>query len=605
MTYTLDQIKDIIFLNPNKVLVALACKMHKELILHTEGIGMKDAMQREDFFENKYLYESRYNKAVSNKDVFHSILNEEEMIFTARGGTTSLNLKGANEKKINAMLADVVDGISLHKWIETFALPAFRSDPMSVILMEVEPVFDTDGNDTNQPKCYPTYKSITTIFDYELDGRDLNYVCFKLKKEDLISFGITDPNWVDKANYPNPQKDGKDVPYYRFIDGSQDIIVKKENNAITTSFAIKQKNPIKNSWGKVPAFITSDLIYFANPKIFGSPLQFLVELGNTFLFDRSVRDLQKRYHGFAKAIEPLLKCSTCGGEGLIKGSACPDCTIAGQDKGSGYKLQSKISDVAKFPLEMLKEGNAPSFDFKKIFGYVTPDIESWNKQDLSLMDQIKWMYQVYWHTPYVTHTTGMSSGKSNSDNRKTATETISNLQPKYARLNNTADWAEKTETAIANLLIQYVIGPAEAKASISYGRNYILETPQELYEQYRDQCNDGVNDEIKDASLERYYRALYQSDATKLAIMLKLMNVIPFPHLTVKDAEVSPIITQDDKLAKMYSGEWIRSVNKMEILSKEVPALKDMLTAFVAPKLKKVIEVIATEAIQVQEKTSK
>lgn len=586
-TYSLPEIQNIVVTNPNKNIIAKGQKRHHKLMLHLHGTGMKEAMKREDYFENADIWKARNEYAISNKDMFSRTLQQEEMVFTARGGSAHFNLTGSQEKELKMLLDDVDYELSLHKWVRNFALNAYRADPMGLIFMEVEQLFETDGKLIPTPKCYPTYKSIDNIYDYEPNGRKLEYVCFHLNVQDLLNFGINDPDYTQVPQLQQTSdvnvvmKDqNKRVPYYRFVDDTNDVIVKlTDGKTVTIVTNMEQKNPIPNPWKQVPAFIISDLICFDDPTCFASPLEFTVELADCFLFDRSVRDLQKKYHGFAKAVEPLLKCPTCAGIGNVKGDPCPDCTPPGMNQGIGYKLKTKISDVAKFPLDIFE--TAQRFDFRNIFGYVTPDIESWEKQDSSLRDIEDLIYYTYWGVSNPNKPT-VKGGK---DGPETATKTVMNLQPKYARLNVTADWAEDCENKIANLIGQFWIQENYNGSSICFGRNYILETAQDVLDQYFDMRAKGVSDEVMDAQMERYYQVLYQSSPIDLAKFMKLLYVNPAPHLDKTDMKnLAP--TEQDYWEAYYFGEWYKSLEDAYIIDPKntIAKLKSELTAYVKAK---------------------
>lgn len=596
-TYNLVQIEKIILNNPNKELVVKGQKICKKLQMHLYGKNIKNYMKREDYFENADIYKQRTESPTSNRDVFARILQQEDMIFSSRGGSTSFNgLNPDGEKTMNTFLSNVRYDLSLRNWVKNFALPAYRTDPMGLIFMEVEQLLQLDGAPINTPKCYPTYKSINSVWDYLPNGRRLEYVCFQLEIKELPDYGIIDTEAVATQDNNNKPPSEKMSPYYRFVDDSQDIIVKKQEDTIVMATNTKVSNPIPNPWGKVPAIIISDLIEFDDPSCFASPINFIVELADSFLYDRSIRDLQKKYHGFAKAIEPLLSCPTCDGTGLAKGSACPDCTPNGQDRGTGYKLKTKISDVAKFPLEILEKG---SFDYKKIFGYVAPDITTWDKQDANLVSIESLMYRTYWGTEDANKTNGAkasssSSGGVSADNtQETATKTLMNLQPKYARLNATADWAERMENIIADMIGKFWFQDSFKESQIIYGRNWILETPVDLWQQYSDMRTAGAPDFLLDETLERYLRSLYQNAPNTLAKYTKLLKVEPFPHIDVKNClppgstpvNGSMVIPNDDDyLMKVYFGEWYSTLQEVYIIKTDVVKLKQDLLAYVEAK---------------------
>ena len=331
----------------------------------------------------------------------------------------------------------------------------------------------------------------------------------------------------------------------------------------------------------MPAFTASDIFKFDDPKCFASPLQFVIELCNSFMTDRSIRDLQKKYHGFAKAVEPLLKCPTCAGIGETHGNACPDCTPPGQNKGIGYKLRTKISEVSKFPLEILSE--VQRFDFRNIFGYVTPDIDSWKQQDATLDQLEQLIYYTYWGVSKPTQIQGTQAAGKTGD--KTAFEVGSNLKPKYARLNYTADWAQNTENLIADFIGQFWFDSAYQIGTkpISYGRNYILETANDLWGTYSDMRLSGAPDFMLDEALDRYLNALYQANPMQLAKYQKLTKVEPFPHLLPADAKAI-IPKEEDYWAKIYFGEWYDTLADIYIIDTPVETLRTALAAYVKAK---------------------
>lgn len=566
-TYQLDQIQSIILNNPAKPVLEKARKQADKLMLHLHGVGMDKAIRHVDYFCNKDVYNVQKEYAISNKDLFARLLEQEDMVFTAKGGSTSYGLPDAQEKQLSALLDNVSYGLSLRKWIKTIAREAYRADPMGIIFIEAEQMKVDGYGESNQPKAYPTYKSSYNIYDYLSNGRTMEYVVFRLTAAECIAFAIAD---TTLANLKPSQL----TDYYRFIDDEKDIIVKQVSEAVIIATNAPQ-NPLKNIWGKCPAFYCSDLMQFNDPCCFVSPLDLTVELADCFLYDRSVRDLQKKYHGFAKAVEPLLKCATCEGNGVVGATSCPDCTPAGAQKGSGYKLRTKVSDVAKFPLEILENAN---FDYNKIFGYVSPDIDGWEKQDSSLTDLENLMHQTLWGT---SNNTQQQQQKSMGE-QKTATEIDVNNAPKEAKLNMRADWAERTESLIADFIGSFWFEGFKASA-ISYGRNYILETAQKLMEHYQNLRVKGAPDFSMDEALEKYYHAVYQNNPKLLTIYTKLLKVEPFPHLAITGAQ--GIITDfTDYSQKLYFGEWYNTLTSDQIFVMQVPELKQLLKTYVMAK---------------------
>jgi len=565
--YSLPQIANIIKTNPNKALVRKGREMADKLMLHLHGVGMDSAIVQCEYFENKDIFGVRKKYSVSNKDMFGRLLQQEDMVFTAKGGSSYFNMGEDNEKRMSALLSDVRYGLSLRKWMHVFALRAYRADPMGIIFIEVDRLIEVDGQVVNAPKAYPTYKSVYSIFDYQPNGRRLDYVCFRLSAGDAIVYGVEDPQ-LKEFNKTQP------TDYYRFVDDAQDIIVKYDQDQ-----AQQIGKAIPNRWGRTPAFIVSDLMKFDDPSCFYSPVELTTELADCFLRDRSIRDLQKHYHGFSKAIEPLLDCGTCAGTGYVQAGACPECSpYTGAEKGTGYKMRTKVSDVARFPMSLADT----SFDWRKFFGYATPDVQGWEKQDTSLGDLENMIHWTYWGTGAPQRAQGPTT-KAGESQAESATKTLENRQPRYARLNMTADWSEKTEMLIADFIGEFWFDTAYRKASIAYGRYYILETPDELMVKYQEMRTKGAPEASLFESLEKYYHSSYQANPIELAIRLKLLYVEPFPHLKVSEAK-NIVTDQLDLNCKLYFGEWYSTTPDMLVLSMPVEKLRENLRAFVKAK---------------------
>lgn len=578
--YNHQEITDIIIKNPNKELLIYANNQRKALMLQINGVGMDDALGRMEYHENTAIYPERKKGAVSNKDLSRRILGDEDQVFTARGGSAIYNISGGKKsvEEFSKKIANVRYGWSLHKWMQNMAINAYRSDPMGVIFVETEQV-KTDGQIEPTPPAYPTYKSSGDIHDYDPNGRKLEYICFKLTKEELVSYGIYEQgqlNGIVGANVKFPTETDK---YFRFVDDAQDTIYVRDGDTIKEALVkAPNKATLKNTWGRVPGFIASDLLKFDKPRCFDSPFGIVLELARVFLRDRSIRDLQKLFFGFAKAYEPLLPCPTCNGEGVLGGKACRDCTPAGYDTGTGWKMDTKLGDIAKFPIGIFKDMHG--LKIADLFGYVTPDIAGWDKQDSSLEQLEALMSCTYWNTTE----TKVSGYNGTQDTAETATKTLTNLQPKYARLNTTADWAEGTERMIADLLGSYYYGTSWGGASISYGRGYILETPNEIFAQYQTMVTKGCPDVMLDEQFEKYIKCLYQNDPICQAKYLKLFEVEPFPHRKASEVEVSQLIPLTDKLAKVYFGEWEDTLKEDYIIQTDVATLRTKLRDYVAEK---------------------
>ena len=537
----LTKIQAIILQNPNKALVEYGRLKNTKLETLVLGENLDSFFEQSEYFENKEMFKER-KKTTSNVDLFGRLLQKEEIVFSARGGSAIYDgLTDKQTNDLNAYLDAVRSGISLREWIKSFAKKAYEVDPHGVVFIEKK----TDG--TNP---YPTYKSIQTIYDYSFNGQKCEYICFNLTDSQLKTIGVT-------------KKDG--LKYYRFVDEVKDYIFQVENQKATELLDYTQEH----GFTICPAFVISDIPYFKDINRRLSQLNLVEELAGAYLNDRSVRDLSKKKFGHQKMVEPLTKCRHCQGTGYINtNDICTHCN------GTGFNSTSKIADSIKIPLEMLAENT--SLDIKKIFTYIAPDIETWNKQDNSLADIEVLISDCFWGTDNRKYTTGASY---QSDLKETATKTMANLQPIYSRLGRTAEWAESLEEQITTVIGKYLY-PTLTDVSIKYGRDYILESTDELYAAYLDYKTKGSPIYLLNDYLERYLRSLYQNNPIELMLSLKMMEVEPLIHYTVKECKDAGYDGEVLK-AKMYFSEWYADKSVDYLLATKKEQLKKDLYAFV------------------------
>lgn len=535
------EILKIVKENPNKHIVKFGVDINDRLEKCILGENLNDFFKRNDYFENEQIHKER-KKTISNKDLFSMVLQKEMMVFNARGGSVLYDgITPAEQAKLNGYLDNVRNGINMRTWIQSYANKAYEVDPMGVIFIE-----KSDNGD-----AYPTYKSVKTVYDYKINGQHLDYVCFHLSdcEKDALE---------EKYNW----EDNDAAKYYRFVDEIADYIVEVANNQIT----IIDEFTIKHGFESCPAFVVSDVPYFKDINCRLSKLDNVIELAEQYQEDRSVRDLSKKYHGFPKLVEPLVKCDKCV-DGYIGKNICHHCD------GTGRKKISKVSDSIKLPLEMLAE-NA-SLDISKIFMYITPDIETWNKQDNSLSDLENQISDCFWGTDNRKYTSGANL---QSNLQETATKTMTNLQPVYSRLERTAEWAEQLEAKLV-----YYIGKLKYNSlksvSIQYGRNYILESTDEIYKQYLDYKKENSPQYILNDYLDRYLRSLYQNNPVELSMALKMMEVEPFIHYTVDECIKMGIIGEDLQ-QKQYFSQWYNSKTNDYLFATTAEKMKADLLEF-------------------------
>jgi hypothetical protein len=564
------QLVEILRNNPARATLNVARKKASRLNMHITGENLKDAITIMEDFEDDQKKNMRQKYARSNKDMFARVHRPIDKVFTAKGGSTIYSMPESAQKQFAAYLADIRNGLSLRKWVHMVALPAYLIDPMGLVFIEV----DTDG-----VSGYPTYKSTSDIFDYKLNGRRLEYVIFSLSLNEVCSL-------VGKAGYLGDNKSslldrlGKSsenglvkTRYYRVVDDVSDKIIEWEGG---DSAPVELPNmTLPNPFLSVPAIIISDIVAF-NTEMFQSPDDTIVELANDFLTDCSVFNIWKKLHGFPKAWRIRSVCPTCMGNRHKDGRECSNCN------GTGYSKKMSVRDEIIVPLA--EEGQTFPTEFA---GYITPNIEGW-KLMTDEMDRLEVLcYQTLWGTPPKKDTT--------NNGQKTAAEILYNQTDLIERLHDFSDWGQSIERFIVDSCGQLMYGSSYKGCSVNYGDRYVLESPDVLWEKYKNARGSGAPQATLDGLLRDYYESRYEGSPVDLEKAVKLMRVEPWTHLTIQQVE-NITTTEVDKASKIYFSEWVSTKQDMEIIMGDEDALRADLLVFAQIKADKISEEIVASA---------
>jgi len=130
----------------------------------------------------KIEYIESANKAEARKkysrDVVHfftRLLRPISNVYSANGGSISIDLEEKERKELLSKISRVRDGKSLRDWLKTFWMPLYHSDPNGVIFLEYTTTPELD--------CWPTYKQIDSIRAYKPKGQLVDWIQFEPKKE--------------------------------------------------------------------------------------------------------------------------------------------------------------------------------------------------------------------------------------------------------------------------------------------------------------------------------------------------------------------------------------------------------------------------------------
>jgi hypothetical protein len=553
MILDLTQITDIIVNNPGRSLVAKGCEYNKLLRMHMYGEGLDQHLQQIEGFEKEQLKKLRVMYTKSNKDLFARLGRPVDKVFSARGGSIYYKLPEAQDKRARNLALNVRDGYSIRKWVEAFWKPHLLDDPAGIIFMELLPVQQAQqARKEGRSFVYPTYKSIGTIYDYLPKGSQLEYVVFNV------------PNSEKKKNGYK-----EDDQIFRVVDDAFDYWVKRDGEYVT----ILNELTFPNYFMAVPAIMNSDIV---NPQLEGSYLSLyddVVELAEHFLLKGSIKVVSDLRHGFPKYSEFADNCGDCAGTGFVGGDNCKTC------KGTGKAMMLRVSDVKLLNWPDSKE--TPVIKPAEVGGYIEPSKTYYEiaTADLSMLEDL--MNVTLWGVQSRAKTQGMAMDS--KGDAKTATEIMDEVKPQSDRLHPISEMAEKRHKFILDAVVRLQVAMNYEGSSVNYGRRYMLEGPDAIWEKYADARLKGVAIGALDDLLVEYYEAKFMSDPVKLAIQLKLMRVEPFVHYKIGEVQAFRPGPEDYK-AKLYFGEWLSEQNDGIILATDVNMLRESLYEFSGKK---------------------
>jgi hypothetical protein len=548
-----QQIANIILNNPQRDRVKKGCDYNKQLRLHIYGEGLDKQMTKIDGYEAEDLQKLRAKYARSNKDLFSRLGRPIDKVFSARGGSIYYNLSDVQDKTARALALNIRNGISIRKWVEMFWKPHFLDDPFGLVFLEILPEQEARlAMQQGRPFSYPTYKSISAVYDYLPKGSGLEYVVFQLSAKDKLAAGIDDKLTV-----------------FRVVDDAYDYFVSREDQSVQILSAFT----IPNYFGEVPGQLNSDLISPKDEDCYLSLYDDVIELANHFMLKGSIKLTHEFLHGYPKYWEYADTCPVCNGTRMHEGDNCKACN------GSGKKMMTRVSD-AKLLEYPDKDTPAVAPD---VAGYVSPDKTYYEiaTADLQMLEEL--MNITLWGSaPHAKPVQGMQTDQ--KGNTKTATEVMDDIKPQADRLNIISEMAEKRHKFILDAMIRLQVAQGYKGSSVNYGRRYMIEGPDTIWEKYSEARTKGAAVSVLDDLLIEYYEAKYASDPVKLAIQTKLMKVEPFVHLKASEVDLSGSVTLEDKAAKAYFGEWLSTQNEAMILSFSPEMLREQLETYAGEK---------------------
>lgn len=522
MVIPFDEIK-IIALSETDEWIKVARNDSTKYILHYYGKGTDEFLNQISGLENDSQLALRKKHAISNEFVTENLLRPIDNIWNAKGGSYKIDLPDNLKEQFKEKISNVGKGYNLKQYIKEVWRDRLFSDPNGLTYVEVT----KDGQN-----AYLTSKSIFSIKNMKSNGIKPEYICFEPHSE------------IENKKEKSVKKK------LWLVDDSFYYEIQIENSENVTILQTKT-----NTFGKVPAILNSSIVDTQRGlKI--SPIHKQVSLLDSYLIGHSVKEIYQFLHGYPVFWSYERKCNVCNGIGQIDGKTCTSCN------GTGKSSKKDVSDaiILKVPEEGQPVLAPPS-------GYVQPDLETWREQRTELDWKFSLIYYSHW---------GTTTEKTENE---TATGRFIDVQPVNNRLNMYTDIAEYVHSTLLDLLGKFYFPASYKGSTISYGRRFLIETPDQVWEKYIKAKNSGAPVSAKNQLLEQYYESEYQNNQLLQDYYLKLVKIEPFVHNTID--QISKLqISETEKLMKIYFSDWLQTKEISEIIEKSLEDLKNDLKEY-------------------------
>lgn len=550
MKLTTDQILLLAVLptDPEILTMRLDCVRYRRNYF---GEKFQDYLSKINNYENDEQYQLRKKFAESNASLVENLLRPLDNIFSAKGGVRSFELDAKSDSDFRDKLNNVRSGMSMVDFMRDVFTEQLMTNPGGMAFIEPK---------ANDPKVATiTIKSVDCIKNYSLDGIKPEYVVFEFDQ------------YEDKNNTVKLLWIVDDFAYYRLritkgetkqtgLFDSQEKGEKKPEGKVLLEIAEIIETKAHNL-KQVPGVVFSPLTD-SRRKVKISPIHNQIEKLDLYCYDNSVKQIYQAKHGFPIFWSYVTACPVCKGTRVYNGNDCPACS------GTGVNMRKDVSDVMYLKLPNDDDGIKVAPD---VAGFVQPDLETWQEMRIELKDKYNLIYYSHWGTV-----------EEKSDN-ETATGRFIDVQPVNNKLNRYADIFENGERILTNLIGVFYYPSGFKQSHISYGRRFLIETPDQIWDKYLNAKKGMAPSQVLDLLLEQYYESEYRKNEVMLGVMLKRMKLEPFVHSTIE--EVNGWTVDDDvKAQKIWFSEWIKEVEQTELIAKSVDDLKKMLIEYADSK---------------------
>lgn len=509
----IDKLKE---LNEEPNWVKEAREYHEEMKALVYGEEYKKLLLKIEHIESEKRATARKKYSRPIKDINNKLLAPVDNIYSATGG--SKEYKDISDKQradLLKELSNVRGGYSLERWLQTFwCKDLYIVDPSGLMFLEWK-------ND----KAYPTYKSIDCIRCYESNGLTVEYVIFE-------------PIQLDNGDYK-----------WRIVDDAKDYCVIQRGESYTEL----NEETIPHDFGKCPGRVNSDITQFGKKHRL-SPIDTVIDAEKELLRDRSILTMYKFLNGFSTPYKPVVICPTCRGTKKNGNSACGDCD------GKGHVLTKDVTDEILLPIDLNSEKQIPLPS--NFAGFISPDLEIWNQYRQEIKDIFNLeIFEPIWGT------------RETEVKDQTAQSAILNTQPMITRLDKWSNVAESQENAFTEMLASFYLGVDKNISFVSYGKNFIIQPPEFLLQEYQKskESNDPIT--VLDRKLIEYITSKYKNDPQTLKKELVKKALEPYVHYDI--ITVKAIYGQKEAQKKGLFVDWWESLSEFTDDIKKLESQRD------------------------------
>jgi len=486
------------------------------------GDGFHDELiERIEHLESSKKAQARRKYAKDIRDMFSRVYKKRYNVFEAVGGSEVYKIENENlQIRYKNILSNFKGNKSLEKYLADNLFELLDVDPNGLIFMEY----------VKDLKIYPTYKSINDIRYYSTNGQQIDFVIFEPKKT-FVNGTITET--------------------IRFVDSINDYTFEK----VSSTYRLVEDKSFQHPFEVVPAVVISDRQQIGT-EIRISPIEAVQELAKDYARDKSVLTVYKFQNGFPIHWRYVSECRECRGTMKTGKEVCKSCG------GDGILKKGDVTDVVNItpPTSTDQPVLTPN-----IAGYVNPSLEVWEQYNKDLETLETKIENTAWGTETSKATNETATGR--FIDTQPVTNELSKLSSNVEYIHNTlARYVLRFVTPIKNENIYYYK---------SYGKRFIIETPDVILEKYNIAREKGSPTTVLDRLLNEFIVSKYKNDVIMLNIQLKKAELEPYIHFDI--LTVNTIFGANEAYKKVLFQEWWKTIDNSQEVSKLADNFKTYL----------------------------